>query len=55
MDPIIITMTSAAATTKNLSEQIEQLRREAEEAKKVLNYELAFVLIDQADSLEKQE
>ena len=52
-------MTSAAATTNmsvsnNLAIQIEQLRKEAEDAKKALNYELAFVLIDQADSLEKQ-
>jgi ribosomal protein L18E len=48
-------MTSTAATTNvNLSEQIEQLRKEAEEAKKAFNYELAFVLIDQADSLEKR-
>ena len=45
-------MTSAAAT-KSLSMQIEQLRKEAEEAKKELNFEMAFVLFDQADSLER--
>ena len=49
-------MTSAAATTQTTSSvQIETLKKEAEEAKKQLNYELAFVLMDQADSLEKQE
>lgn len=47
-------MTSAAATKISLSVQIEQLRKEVEVAKKELNYELAFVLIDQADALENQ-
>ena len=49
-------MLSAAATLKtSLSVQIDQLRKEAEEAKKQFNYELAFVLIDQADALETQQ
>ena len=48
-------MTSTGATTINLSEQIKNLRKEAETAKKAFNYELAFMLIDQADSLERQE
>ena len=48
-------MLSSAATLKtSLSVQIDQLRKEAEEAKKQLNYELAFVLNDQAEALEVQ-
>jgi hypothetical protein len=47
-------LSSAAAIKTSLSVQIEQLRKEAEVAKKELNYELAFVLIDQADALENQ-
>ena len=45
----------SSATAISLSVQIEQLRREADEAKKALNYELAFVLIDKADTLERQQ
>jgi hypothetical protein len=48
-------MTSTAAITQTtLSVQIETLRKEAEEAKKKLNYELYFMLIDEAESLENQ-
>jgi excinuclease UvrABC helicase subunit UvrB len=47
-------MTSAATSKESLSQQIEQLRKEAEEAKKALNYEFAFVLLDQVEVLEHQ-
>jgi hypothetical protein len=49
-------MTSAATSKESLSQQIEQLRKEAEEAKKgpIFNYELAFVLLDQAETLERK-
>ena len=50
-------LSSAAAIKTSLSVQIEQLRKEAEEAKSEkgqFNYELAFVLLDQADALENQ-
>ena len=49
-------MTSTATLKESLSQRIEQLRKEAEEAKKgpLFNYELAFVLLDQADLLERQ-
>jgi hypothetical protein len=36
-----------------LTEQIEQYRKEAEEAKKELNFEFAFLLMDQADKMEQ--
>jgi hypothetical protein len=49
-------MTSVATSKESLSQKIEQLKKEAEEAKKgpLFNYELAFVLLDQAELLEKQ-
>ena len=39
---------------ERLTAMIEQYRTEAEEAKKAQNYEFAFMLIDQADTLERQ-
>lgn len=50
-------MTSAAAITttyQKVKEQIEQYRKDAEIAKKELNYEFAFLLMDQADTLERE-
>ena len=48
-------LSATATTTKDrLYQQIEECRKDAEEAKKLLNYELAFVLIEQADILESQ-
>lgn len=35
-------------------EQIEGYRKEAIEARKTQNYEFAFLLLDKADSLERQ-
>jgi len=50
-------MTSAAITTYQrevVKEQIDQYRKDAEKAKKELNYEFAFLLMDQTDTLERE-
>jgi hypothetical protein len=50
----VIRVTITMAPKTQLTQQIEQFRKEAEEAKNALNFELAFVLADQADMLEQQ-
>jgi hypothetical protein len=47
-------MTSAAAITTQqlLTDQIAAYLKEADEAKKALDFELAFLLVDQADTLQ---
>ncbi len=47
-------MSLPIAPKERLSKMIEQYRKDAEEAKKELNFEFAFLLIDQADTLERQ-
>ena len=39
---------------ERLASMIEEYRNEAEQAKKALNFEFAFMLMDQADTLERQ-
>lgn len=47
--------TSSTTTQESLTERIEALRTEAEQAKKAQNFEFAFLLFDQADALEEQQ
>ncbi len=47
-----MTTATASVTAKSLYEQAAQCRTEAEQAKQKLEFEFAFLLLDQAERLE---